>query len=94
LKKYFFLQNLDISEKNIINVKAAKVIYGSELSLSLSLSLSLFTARGRRELDYDAVCSSSADLFFLVPKTCSPLTERPFYYIPSAMIVSWWGLGP
>jgi len=40
LKKYFFLQNLDISEKNIINVKAAKVIYGSELSLSLSLSLS------------------------------------------------------
>jgi hypothetical protein len=42
LKKYFFLQNLDISEKNIINVKAAKVIYGSELSLSLSLSLSLF----------------------------------------------------
>ncbi len=63
MKFFFSFQNFDISQKNIINVKAAKVIYGSELSLSLSLSLSLYRARGRRELDY-AVCSSSADLFF------------------------------
>jgi hypothetical protein len=39
VKFFFSFQNFDISQKNIINVKAAKVIYGSELSLSLSLSL-------------------------------------------------------
>jgi hypothetical protein len=65
-----YIQNFDISEKNIINVKAAKVIiYGSELSLSLSLSLSLQQEGGGSWTMLYAhqvqICSfSTKDMFF------------------------------